>query len=74
MAETRPDVSDLSRGDVREIAGRAGGLREETVDDYLSGARETQSDKRRAIERVLRDLGWGHLVRPPASRPGIVKA
>lgn len=57
------DSSDLSPNDIRQIAGLAGGVHQQTVEDYLSGKRETQIHKRRAIERALHQLGWPHLVR-----------
>jgi hypothetical protein len=67
----KPDASDLSPSDVRVIAGLAGGVREETVVGYLDGSRETQDEKRRAIDRALRERGWAHLIRTHG--PGLAK-
>jgi hypothetical protein len=63
--------SDLEPGDIVVIAGHAlqnGYVRTldpRTVDRYLRGM-TTRERKRKAIERSMRELGWGAFVRKPS--------
>jgi hypothetical protein len=64
MATERLAASDLGPQEIRMIAGAAGGLRPETVEDYFAGQRKQHHETIVAIEGALRDLGWATIIRP----------